>query len=104
MEGGRAGACAAEAPLGELAGAACWETACSSSDESMQRGMIRLIYVRQEFRGLGIGSRLLETALDTLAESGLRDIYLSTPDMQMSSWLEQGGFKPAAVLWQREKN
>ncbi len=69
MEGGRAGACAAEAPLGELAGAVCWETACSSSGESMQRGMIRLIYVRQEFRGLGIGSRLLQTALDTLERS-----------------------------------
>ncbi len=97
----------AETPLGDLAGAVCWKTFSVSGDspvssEKAKSASIFMVYVRDDFRRLGLGRYLLETAVSHLNGAGITDVFVNTPDMKMAEWLGKMGFKTSAVLWRFE--
>ena len=54
---------------------------------------IDLLFVKEEFRGLGYGHRLLENAEDEARERGAKNAYLDTFSFQAPDFYKQHGYQ-----------
>jgi len=54
---------------------------------------IDLLFVKEEFRGLGFGHRLLENAEDEARKRGAKNVYLDTFSFQAPDFYKQHGYQ-----------
>ena len=65
--------------------------ACGGSEPYQFVALIRSIAVVPEFRGHGVGRRMVREILDRLSSRGLREFYLLTLDAE--AWFRKRGFR-----------
>ncbi len=66
--------------------------ACGGSEPYQYAALIRSIAVDPEYRGIGLGRRMVRELLDRLSSRGLREFYLLTIDAE--GYFRRRGFKP----------
>lgn len=64
---------------------------CGGSEAYQLAALLRSIAVRPEYRGRGLGRRLVRELIDRLASRGLREFYLLTIDAE--PYFKRRGFK-----------
>ncbi|MDX1583765.1 MAG: arsenic resistance N-acetyltransferase ArsN2 [Thermoanaerobaculia bacterium] len=70
---------------GELVG-------CGGSEAYQFAALVRSVAVREDYRGNGIGRRVVRELIDRLASRGLREFYLLTIDAE--GYFKRRGFRP----------
>lgn len=65
---------------------------CGGAEAYQFAALIRSIAVDPDYRGMGLGRRLVRELLDRLASRGLREFYLLTIDAE--PYFRKRGFKP----------
>ena len=66
--------------------------ACGGSEAYQYAALIRSIAVLPDYRGRGLGRRIVRELLDRLSSHGLREFYLLTIDAD--AYFRKRGFKP----------
>jgi amino-acid N-acetyltransferase len=66
--------------------------ACGGAEAHQFAALIRSIAVLPEYRGSGIGRRLVRQLIDRLASRGLREFYLLTTNAE--EYFKKRGFRP----------
>jgi GNAT superfamily N-acetyltransferase len=90
---------AAENPSGDLVG---YSGVLINADAGS--GSCRLhVYVLPDFRGLGIGRRLISITIAKAEVSGVRSIRLHTgkTGRTLEDYMKSAGFKPAVTIWEK---
>ena len=90
----------AEDPSGDVVGFSWFSLSDPETGSCSPRGLIRQVYVRPGYRGLGIGRRLAAMAVDALFERGTGSLIAAAGgENPLERFLESQGFEPAAVVW-----
>jgi amino-acid N-acetyltransferase len=66
--------------------------ACVGAEAFQFVALIRSLAVRPEYRGRGLGRRLVRQVIDRFASRGLREFYVVTENAE--EWFRKRGFKP----------
>lgn len=73
-------------------------------EQAVTRGIIENLYVQSGHRGQGIGSRLLDAAEQTLAESGVERIALEVmaPNERARQFYRERGYEPHRIEFETD--
>ena len=77
---------------------------CVTTIASRGAGEIDSIFVVEDLRGRGVGSRLMQRALEWLAERGVRETFISVAggNQRATAFYAKFGFFPRATLLQQK--
>jgi ribosomal protein S18 acetylase RimI-like enzyme len=72
-------------------------------DQNATRGVVRNLYVRPAYRGLGIGGRLLDAAEAALSDSGVAVVALETmaENARARAFYRERGYEPHRVEFEK---
>lgn len=74
-------------------------------DSSEKAEAVFSVYVKPEYRGLGIERMLAERSLGIAKAHSIEKLSINIPSTQtaLNSWLEHNGFSPVFTAWVKEK-
>jgi len=74
-------------------------------DVDRREGRLLQLYVRPDYRGLGLGRLLAERAFGMAEDAGIRAVSARTAasSHHLDGFLERQGFRPVAVFWRRSE-
>lgn len=88
-----------EADVGLILGFVMFSMDAQTYETTVSRGTIQNLYVRPEYRNQGLGSELLETATEKLADRGIEVVKLEVmaPNEAARRFYRRHGFEPHRV-------